>query len=192
MSANAGEFSGPEMERIDDVKRRRIASEVFSRVAMPPAAAGGRSETVLVFASSKHRAEQFHAALTESLAAAVSEAGGAPREWECAVMSASFSLETKAQMMARFIAGQPGPEGKPCVRVMVATANMSRGGDFPNVTLVIHADFPDNAADYLHRSGRTGRARNTGEGEQARRDDPSVGSLPFLLLANPPPFVNTF
>jgi len=45
-------------------------------------------------------------------------------------------------------------------RVLVATDAASRGLDIDSVTLVINFDCPFNATDYLHRSGRVGRARN--------------------------------
>lgn len=42
--------------------------------------------------------------------------------------------------------------------VLVCTDATARGLDVPGVSHVIHADFPASAVDFLHRSGRTGRA----------------------------------
>ncbi|MGO4682178.1 DEAD/DEAH box helicase [Hyphomicrobium sp. 2TAF46] len=47
-------------------------------------------------------------------------------------------------------------------RVLVATDVAARGIDLPALTLVIHADLPNDAETLLHRSGRTGRAGNKG------------------------------
>ncbi|WP_375409439.1 DEAD/DEAH box helicase [uncultured Methylobacterium sp.] len=47
-------------------------------------------------------------------------------------------------------------------RVCVATDVAARGIDLPTVTLVIHADLPNDAEVLQHRSGRTGRAGRKG------------------------------
>ncbi len=48
------------------------------------------------------------------------------------------------------------------VRVLVATDVAARGIDVPAVTMVVHVELPMDAATYLHRSGRTGRAGQKG------------------------------
>lgn len=47
-------------------------------------------------------------------------------------------------------------------RVLVATDIVARGIDVKNIDLVINYELPDNAEDYVHRIGRTGRAESTG------------------------------
>ncbi len=47
-------------------------------------------------------------------------------------------------------------------RVLVATDIAARGIDVTGIQLVINYDLPDNAEDYVHRIGRTGRAGATG------------------------------
>ncbi|MBX9930002.1 MAG: DEAD/DEAH box helicase [Methylobacterium sp.] len=47
-------------------------------------------------------------------------------------------------------------------KVCVATDVAARGIDLPTVTLVIHADLPNDAEVLQHRSGRTGRAGRKG------------------------------
>ncbi|PIE05540.1 MAG: hypothetical protein CSA75_04215, partial [Sorangium cellulosum] len=48
------------------------------------------------------------------------------------------------------------------LKVLVATDVAARGLDIPNVGRVIHADPPGDSEVFTHRSGRTGRAGNTG------------------------------
>lgn len=48
------------------------------------------------------------------------------------------------------------------LKLLVATDVAARGLDIENVTHVINYDFPQDAEDYVHRIGRTGRAGKTG------------------------------
>ena len=48
------------------------------------------------------------------------------------------------------------------VQALVATDVAARGIHVDDVDLVVHYDLPDNEKDYLHRSGRTGRAGKDG------------------------------
>ncbi len=47
-------------------------------------------------------------------------------------------------------------------RIIVATDVLSRGIDIKDINLVINYDVPGDAADYVHRVGRTARADTTG------------------------------
>jgi len=49
------------------------------------------------------------------------------------------------------------------LRVLVATDVAARGIDVQDIARVIHAELPDNADSYTHRSGRTGRAGRKGK-----------------------------
>lgn len=48
------------------------------------------------------------------------------------------------------------------IRILVATDVISRGIDIKDIELVINYDVPKDAADYVHRVGRTARAATTG------------------------------
>lgn len=48
------------------------------------------------------------------------------------------------------------------LRILVATDILSRGIDIEDIGLVINYDVPGDAADYIHRIGRTARAASTG------------------------------
>lgn len=47
-------------------------------------------------------------------------------------------------------------------RILVATDVVARGLDFKNLSHVVNYDFPNEAATYIHRIGRTGRADKSG------------------------------
>ncbi len=47
--------------------------------------------------------------------------------------------------------------------VLVATDIAARGLDIAGVSHVVNYDVPENAEDYVHRIGRTGRAQSTGD-----------------------------
>jgi ATP-dependent RNA helicase RhlE len=49
------------------------------------------------------------------------------------------------------------------IQILVATDVAARGLDIPSVALVIHFDLPVKYEEYVHRSGRTGRASRTGK-----------------------------
>ena len=49
------------------------------------------------------------------------------------------------------------------VRVLIATDVSARGIDIPDVTYVINYDLPEQAENYVHRVGRTGRGKARGQ-----------------------------
>ncbi len=51
---------------------------------------------------------------------------------------------------------------KGSIRVLVATDIASRGIDVKDISLVVNYDLPDEAENYVHRIGRTGRAGKKG------------------------------
>lgn len=62
--------------------------------------------------------------------------------------------ELRSQVMRRFKNNE--------INILIATDVSARGIDIPNVDFVINYDLPDQAENYVHRVGRTGRGINKG------------------------------
>jgi ATP-dependent RNA helicase RhlE len=90
-------------------------------------------------------------------------------------------------------------------RVLVATDIASRGIDVKNIELVINYDLPEQAEDYVHRIGRTGRAGMSGKAisfampdqgslvreiEMLTRINLPISNLPELPPSAPSPAYN--
>ena len=81
------------------------------------------------------------------------------------------------------------------VKILCATDVASRGLDISNVTHVINYDVPQHSEDYVHRIGRTGRARSEGEAfTLCKPDELSMVDSIEKLLGNslPRKFVHEF
>ena len=81
------------------------------------------------------------------------------------------------------------------VKILCATDVASRGLDISNVTHVINYDVPQHSEDYVHRIGRTGRARSEGEAfTLCKPDELSLVDSIEKLLGNslPRKFVHEF
>ena len=59
------------------------------------------------------------------------------------------------------------------LRVLVATDVAARGLDIDDVDVVFNYDVPDENQDYVHRIGRTGRAKRQGVAVSLIADYPS-------------------
>src|SRR5208282_525289 len=71
------------------------------------------------------------------------------------VMHSDRNQRERVEALADFKSGKN--------EVLVATDIAARGLDIAGVSHVINYDVPENAEDYVHRIGRTGRAQNTGD-----------------------------
>jgi ATP-dependent RNA helicase RhlE len=71
------------------------------------------------------------------------------------VMHSDRSQRERVEALDSFKSGK--------IEVLVATDIAARGLDIAGVSHVINYDVPENAEDYVHRIGRTGRAHNTGD-----------------------------
>jgi len=103
-------------------------------IAAQIAARPGRT---LVFVRTKHGADRLARQLGTLGVAATAIHG-------------NLSQNARQRALADFGAGQP--------RVLVATDVAARGIHVDDLDLVVHFDPPNDAKDYLHRSGRTARA----------------------------------
>jgi ATP-dependent RNA helicase RhlE len=99
------------------------------------------SDTVLVFARTKHRADRLGNML-----------GSAGHR--VAVLHGGRTLPQRRAALEGFRRGT--------FRVLVATDIAARGIDVANISHVINYDVPNCPEDYVHRIGRTARMRATG------------------------------
>jgi ATP-dependent RNA helicase RhlE len=99
-------------------------------------------DTVLVFVRTKPAADRIVRHLEDADIAAVA-------------MHGDKSQVQRIQALEDFRSG--------AVRVLVATDIAQRGLDISNISHVINYDVPEQAEDYVHRIGRTGRAAATGD-----------------------------
>ena len=94
------------------------------------------AERVIVFARTKRGADRVAQNLAKD---------GIPAE----AIHGNKAQNARQKALGKFRSGQ--------VKVLVATDIVSRGIDVPGITHVINFDLPDDAENYVHRIGRTGR-----------------------------------
>ena len=99
-------------------------------------------EKVLIFTRNKKMADRLHEDLSERFGS------------ESDVIHSNKSQNYRFNAVERFAGGQ--------TRILIATDVVSRGMDISGVTHVINFDLPGNPEQYIHRIGRTGRARASG------------------------------
>lgn len=99
------------------------------------------SERVIVFARTKHRAEDCAEMLCDN-------------GYRAESIHSDKSQGQRRRALENFRRGKTG--------VLVATDVLARGIDVPEVDHVINLDLPDMPEDYVHRIGRTGRAGEEG------------------------------
>jgi ATP-dependent RNA helicase RhlE len=98
--------------------------------------------TVLVFCRTKHGAKKVTQKIMEM-------------GHRAAEIHGNRSLAQRTSALSGFKTGSH--------RVLVATDIAARGIDVTGIALVVNFDLPDDAADYVHRIGRTGRAGLSGK-----------------------------
>lgn len=76
-------------------------------------------------------------------------------DYKCVAMHSDLPQKKRTQALEEFKQGT--------TKILVATDIASRGLDIANVTHVINYDVPEHPEDYVHRIGRTGRARREGD-----------------------------
>jgi ATP-dependent RNA helicase DeaD len=135
--ATRGETSGhADIEyRAIRIAGNKIESAVVNllRFLEPPGA--------LVFCNTRNAVRHMEAQLTE-------------RGFSCVALSGELSQSERNHALQALRDGR--------AKVCVATDVAARGIDLPGLSLVIHAELPNDAQVLQHRSGRTGRAGKKG------------------------------
>ncbi|MFM2486031.1 ATP-dependent RNA helicase RhlB [Celerinatantimonas yamalensis] len=98
-------------------------------------------DKAIVFANTKHRCEDVWGYLS---------ADG----HRVGLLTGDIPQRKRMKILDQFSKGD--------VDILVATDVAARGLHIPHVTMVLNYDLPDDAEDYVHRIGRTGRAGETG------------------------------
>jgi len=99
-------------------------------------------ESILVFTRTRHGADKLARRLLRD--------GAGP----IGILHADRSQNQRDRALAQFRTGE--------VRTLVATDVASRGLDVTGIELVVNYDVPRDAEDYVHRVGRTARAKRPG------------------------------
>ena len=100
-----------------------------------------QDEHVMVFINTRHAADRVARTL---------KANG----FNAAMLAGNVPQDKRQKLLKRFHDGD--------IDVMVATDVAARGLHIPDVSHVVNYDLPQDAADYVHRIGRTGRAGASG------------------------------
>ncbi|MDT8449327.1 MAG: DEAD/DEAH box helicase [Wenzhouxiangellaceae bacterium] len=118
--------------------------------------------------------------------------------FDCAMLAGSVPQKKRQRLLGEFRSGE--------LPTLVATDVAARGLHIPDVSHVINFDLPQDAADYVHRIGRTARLGATGEaisfacedyafhlpeieeyiGQSIRLEQHDPAELPELAPAEPP------
>lgn len=101
------------------------------------------ADTVLVFTSTKRKVFDIVRALKGD-------------EYGVSGISSDLDQSDRELVLSKFRSRK--------IRVLVATDVISRGIDIKDISMVINYDVPNDAEDYVHRIGRTARAKTTGIG----------------------------
>lgn len=130
------------------------------------------ARATLVFCTTREAVKRMHGRLLERGFAAVALSGEL----------------TQAERSQALLALRDGR-----ARVLVATDVAARGLDLPDLSLVIHAELPNNGETLLHRSGRTGRAGKKGlcvlivPYNRRRKAEALLGAARLRVKWEPPP-----
>ena len=98
-------------------------------------------DRAIIFANTKHRCEDIWAHL-------------AADKHRVGLLTGDVPQKKRVRILEQFTQGE--------VDILVATDVAARGLHIPQVTHVFNYDLPDDAEDYVHRIGRTGRAGASG------------------------------
>ncbi len=131
--AKPSENISQEAYRVQEPFKIELISKLISRYT--------NFESILVFTSTKKKVSD----IVKGLKKAGLDAKG---------ISSMLEQEEREAILLKFRAKK--------LRILVATDVLSRGIDIKDINLVINFDVPNDAADYVHRIGRTARAKTSG------------------------------
>ncbi len=100
------------------------------------------TDSVLIFTRTKHRARRLDRQLQKA-------------SYRVTSLHSDRTQGQRQRALKGFKSGQ--------FQIMVATVIAARGLDVQSISHVINFDMPDTADAYIHRIGRTGRAKRTGD-----------------------------
>jgi ATP-dependent RNA helicase RhlE len=127
-------------------------------------------DSVLIFMRTKHGADKLLGELRQA---------GVQAE----AMHGDRSQAERTRALERFKSGE--------TRVLVATDIAQRGLDIAGISHVVNYDVPQQAEDYVHRIGRTGRAAATGDAYTFMSpDEISMVRLVESVLGQPIPRIS--
>ncbi|NP_001348873.1 DEAD-box ATP-dependent RNA helicase 57 [Zea mays] len=120
---------------------------------------------VLIFVQSKERAKELYKELAFD-------------DIRVDVIHADLSEQQRQDAVDNLRAGKTW--------VLIATEVIARGMDFKGVASVINYDFPESAAAYIHRIGRSGRAGRSGEAITffTEEDKPFLRNIANVLVSS--------
>lgn len=125
-----------------DIEQEIMLVKPEAKLAMLERLVEDNKGTALVFSRTRHGAKKITSVL-RTMGHTVSE------------IHANRSQSQRREALAGFKSGR--------YRILVATDIASRGIDVSGIEIVINFDLPDQAEDYVHRIGRTGRAGQKGK-----------------------------
>ncbi|MEM9896769.1 MAG: DEAD/DEAH box helicase [Bacteroidota bacterium] len=122
-----------EVYRVEEGYKVELISKIITRYK--------KFESIIIFTSTKKKVSD----IVKGLKDVGEDAKG---------ISSMLEQEDRERVLLKFRAKK--------LRVLVATDVLSRGIDIKDINLVVNFDVPNDAADYVHRIGRTARAKTTG------------------------------
>ncbi|MFK7954292.1 MAG: DEAD/DEAH box helicase [Ekhidna sp.] len=131
--AKPSEKISQEVYKVEESYKIELISKLISRYT--------DFESILIFTSTKKKV----ADIVKGLKKVNLEAAG---------ISSMLDQDSRERILLKFRAKK--------LRILVATDVLSRGIDIKDINLVVNFDVPNDAADYVHRIGRTARAKTSG------------------------------
>ncbi len=132
----------PQGTAAERVEQELFVVNKFDKIRLLEKLLGEYHGTVLVFSRTKHGARK--------ICRAVKTIGHSAAE-----IHSDRSLAQRREALEGFKSGR--------YRVLIATDIAARGIDVKGIEVVVNFDLPDQAEDYVHRIGRTGRAGHSGK-----------------------------